>query len=45
MAASDITVEILKDIRDEIRSTNQRLDTTNERLDAGNQRLDRVETS
>src|SRR5262245_41805396 len=43
--ASDITVEILKDIRDEIRSTNQRLDSANQRLDSTNQRLDRVETT
>ncbi len=51
MAPSDITVEILKDIRDEIRGvrgevrdlradTNQRLDATNQRLDVTNQRLD-----
>ncbi len=33
MAASDITIEILKDIRDEIRGTNKRLDVNNERLD------------
>ena len=34
MAGSDITVEILKDIRDGIRSTNQRLDASNNRLDS-----------
>jgi hypothetical protein len=34
MAGGDVTIEILKDIRTEIRSTNQRLDTTNHRLDA-----------
>ena len=45
MSGSDITVEILKDIRDEIRSTNQRLDSTNQRLDSTNQRLGRVETT
>ena len=56
MADSDITVEILKEIRDEIRGvrgevrelhadTNQRLDATNQRLDANNQRLDLVETT
>jgi hypothetical protein len=56
MADSDVTVEILKDIRDEIRGvrgevrelhadTNQRLDATNHRLDANNQRLDLVETT
>jgi chromosome segregation ATPase len=49
-----ITVEILKQIRDEIRTTredlggridqtNQRLDQTNQRLDQTNQRLDHVE--
>jgi hypothetical protein len=32
MAGGDLTIEILKDIRTEIRSTNQRLDTTNQRL-------------
>jgi two-component system CheB/CheR fusion protein len=37
---SDITVEILKSIRDEIRKTNERLDGTNERLESTNQRLD-----
>ena len=44
MADSDITVEILKDIRNEIRGlradTNQRFDAVNERLDATNKRLD-----
>jgi chromosome segregation ATPase len=40
MAGGDLTIEILKDIRDEIRATNQRLDATNQRLDATNQRLD-----
>jgi phage-related tail protein len=45
MSGSDITVEILKDIRDEIRTTNQRLDSTNQRLDSTNQRLGRVETT
>jgi hypothetical protein len=42
---ADITVEILKEIRDEIRGTNQRLDATNQRLDATNQRLDGVEVT
>jgi septal ring factor EnvC (AmiA/AmiB activator) len=40
MADSDLTVEILKDIRNEIRGTNQRLDVTIEHLDATNQHLD-----
>jgi division protein CdvB (Snf7/Vps24/ESCRT-III family) len=29
-----LTVKILKEIRDEVRATNQRLDATNQRLDA-----------
>lgn len=41
--AVDITIEILKSIRDEIRGTNARLDQTNERLDQTNERLDRLE--
>ncbi|HEY5452784.1 MAG TPA: hypothetical protein VIQ54_28705 [Polyangia bacterium] len=49
MAESDITVEILKDIRQEIRTTNQRLGTTNDRLDAVestlNARLGAVEST
>lgn len=51
---ADLTVEILKEIRDSIRSlqsdfnqrldqTNERLDQTNQRLDQNNQRLERVE--
>src|ERR1022692_3149210 len=47
MAGGDITIEILKDIRDEIRGvrgeqveTNKRLEVVNERLDASIQRLD-----
>lgn len=43
----DVTVEILKQIRDGICSMrddfNQRLDQTNQRLDQTNQRLERVE--
>ena len=46
---ADITVEILKEIRDEIRGTNQRLDATNQRLDGVevtmNKRLGAVETT
>jgi hypothetical protein len=49
MADSDVTVEILEDIRDEIRGSNQRLDATNQRLDAVektiDQRLGAVETT
>jgi hypothetical protein len=51
---SDLTVKILRGIRDEIRalrtetserldSMNQHLDSTNERLDSTNQRLDRLD--
>jgi hypothetical protein len=54
MAESQVAVEILKEIRDEIRGvrgevrelhadTNQRLDATHHRLDSSNQRLDLVE--
>jgi len=31
---TDITIEILKDIRDEVKQTNARLDQTNNRLDS-----------
>ena len=51
-AGGEITIEILKDIRDEIRGvrgeqiqTNQHLDKTNERLDHMTDRLDIVETT
>ena len=37
---SDITIEILAQIRDGITSMNERLDTTNERLDTTNERLE-----
>ena len=40
MEPTDITIEILKQIRDEIRQTNSRVDTTNSRLDETNSRLD-----
>ena len=43
MAGSDITVEILREIRDEIRGTNARVDATNGRLDTSNGRLDTME--
>ena len=42
MAGSDITVEILKDIRSEIRNSNQRLDTLESTL---NQRFGAVEST
>jgi uncharacterized coiled-coil DUF342 family protein len=40
MDPTDITVEILRDIRDGVRNTNDRLDHTNDRLDQTNERLD-----
>ena len=44
--ASDLTVEVLREIRDDIRlmhsDFNQRLDQTNQRLDQTNQRLDQT---
>ena len=38
--ATALTIEILKEIRDEIRQTNGRVDETNGRLDVTNARLD-----
>ncbi len=54
MTAASLTVEILKEIRDAVRTTNDRIDQTrielsrqiqqtNERLDVTNDRLDGVE--
>ncbi len=50
MNNSDLTISILKGIRDDLAAlraeavkTNERLDTTNERLDTTNERLERVE--
>jgi uncharacterized coiled-coil DUF342 family protein len=42
MDATNVTIEILKSIRDEVRSTNARLDQTNGRLDQTNARLDQT---
>lgn len=42
MTDSDLTVAILREIRDEIRGTNSRLDHTNARLDQTNARLDQT---
>jgi len=42
MEPTDLTIEILKGIRDEIRQTNQRLDQTNEHLDQTNEHLDQT---
>ncbi len=39
---TELTTEILIEIRDEIRGTNARLEGTNDRLDRTNARLDRV---
>jgi len=44
MAEDSVTVQVLKEIRDEVRQTNERLDQTNERLDQTNERLDRTRT-
>ncbi|MGO8991688.1 MAG: hypothetical protein ACLQVI_00060 [Polyangiaceae bacterium] len=40
MESTDLTIEILKSIRDEVKGTNARLDKTNARLDETNARLD-----
>jgi ABC-type transporter Mla subunit MlaD len=40
MEPTDLTIEILKDIRSAVRATNDRLDATNDRLDATNDRLE-----
>jgi hypothetical protein len=37
---NELTLEILRDIRDGVRATNERLDVTNQRLDVTNERLD-----
>jgi chromosome segregation ATPase len=41
--ASNITIEILKQIRDGVSATNERLDQTNQRLDTVVHRLEGVE--
>ncbi len=40
--AANLTLEVLKQIRDEARKTNERIDQTNQRLDQTNQRLDQT---
>jgi hypothetical protein len=40
MEPTDLTIEILKDIRDGVRGTNTRIDATNARIDETNARLD-----
>ncbi len=46
MEPTDITIELLKSIRDEIRTTNERLDQTrselSERIDQTNERIDQT---
>jgi hypothetical protein len=42
MESTDLTIEILKDIRTEIRATNTRIDATNARLDTTVDRLDQT---
>ena len=41
MATSDLTLEVLKAIRDEVRQTNSRLDQANERLEGLREELSR----
>jgi len=43
MEPTDVTLEVLRSIRDEVRGVGTRLDHTNERLDQTNERLDRLE--
>jgi hypothetical protein len=43
MEPTDVTIEVLKGIRDELRGANARLDTINAHLDTTNMRLERVE--
>ena len=40
MEPTDLTIEVLKSIRDEVRTTNSRLDVTNSRLDTTNLRIE-----
>ena len=40
MEPTDLTLEVLKDIRAEARKTNERINETNERIDATNERLE-----
>lgn len=40
MTTNDLTLEVLKSIRDEVRQTNARLDQANGRLDQTNERLE-----
>ena len=42
MEPTDVTIEILRDIRDEIRQTNSRIDGTNERVESLREELSRL---
>ncbi|MCA9598418.1 MAG: hypothetical protein KC776_34130 [Myxococcales bacterium] len=42
MGSDDVTIGVLRAIRDEVSLTNQRLDQTNQRLDQTNHRLDQT---
>ena len=42
MGSDDLTIEILKSIRDEARLTNERLEQTNERIEQTNERIDQT---
>ena len=42
MESDDLTIRVLIEIRDEIRSTNQRVDRTNERVDHLSTRVDQL---
>jgi len=42
MEPTDLTIEILRSIRDEAHQTNERLELTNQRLDQTNKRIDRT---
>jgi len=44
MEPTDLTIEILKGIREEAHETNEKLDETNDRIDQTNQRLDDLRT-
>jgi uncharacterized coiled-coil DUF342 family protein len=44
MEPTDLTVQILREIRDAVRETNVRVDQTNARLDQTNARLDQTNT-
>ena len=42
MTDDELTLAVLRDIREEAKKTNERLDRTNERLDQTNERLDQT---